>query len=153
MSDDQVKSFIDRYIPGYVFFLEGVQRGWDPNYIRNRHMNARSHCPRHHHGEGESDGDGGDATAGNITKEGTEGEAQHPSTPTPAHISASTISLSHADEAVDARYDVSSNSNITDRTRTRTRSNDKTETNPPWKGRGLCIHLDQRRAVIGFEKF
>ncbi|KZV83133.1 P-loop containing nucleoside triphosphate hydrolase protein [Exidia glandulosa HHB12029] len=29
MSDDQVKGFVDRYIPGYVFFGRGVQDGGD----------------------------------------------------------------------------------------------------------------------------
>jgi D-glycerate 3-kinase len=28
MSDSQVKEFIDRYIPGYVFFRFGVEKGW-----------------------------------------------------------------------------------------------------------------------------
>ncbi|KLO17683.1 P-loop containing nucleoside triphosphate hydrolase protein [Schizopora paradoxa] len=27
LTDEQVKTFIDRYIPGYVFFLEGIQNG------------------------------------------------------------------------------------------------------------------------------
>lgn len=29
MSDNQVKAFVDRYIPGYVFFGSGVQQGGD----------------------------------------------------------------------------------------------------------------------------
>ncbi|KDQ20028.1 hypothetical protein BOTBODRAFT_27441 [Botryobasidium botryosum FD-172 SS1] len=164
MSDDQVKSFIDRYIPGYVFFLEGVQRGWAPNYIRTRHMAARSH---HHSGESEGDG-AGDATTGNSALpleepfEGTESQAQHPPTststttpapaPTSAHINASTTSLSHADGS-------NNTTRAANRTRTCThtpllpRTYDQTGPNPPWKGRGLCIYLDQRRAMIGSETF
>jgi len=28
MTDEQVKSFVDRYIPGYFFFSDGIQNGY-----------------------------------------------------------------------------------------------------------------------------
>jgi len=45
MTDDQVERFIDRYIPGYIFFGDGVMHGYGTKNEEVRDGTEKFGCP------------------------------------------------------------------------------------------------------------
>lgn len=133
--------FIDRYIPGYVFFADGIRSGFhadancsfpgcDRGHDHNNHSHDHDH--QHHHRHGDS--------SETARRASTENEPQHPDPGRPNDFDNSNFnSNAHG----------SSRSSGTTTTTTTTTS----VADPPWKGRGLCIRLDAHRAVTGTETF